>query len=465
MKTDIINISSHSNKDVMGQVIKLSIPAILSEISSVAMQYIDAAMVGSLGANASASIGLVSTTTWLFGGIAGALAVGFSVQVAHAIGAGKELRARQVRKQGYITCFLFGLFACLIGLMISGRLPVWLGGREEILHDAVLYFRVFSVCLLFAMIRRLSGGMLQCSGNMRTPSILNISLCVFDVLFNWIFIFPQREIMFGNLYITIPGFGLGVLGAALGTMLAEAVVCIMMLVAVLYHSPVLRLRRGEKLPLDGAIMNNALKIAIPIMAENTALNGAQIVSTRIVAPLGTVSIAANSLAVTAESLCYMPGYGISQAATTLVGQSLGGGRKDLAKRYARLSVLLGMLVMGVAAVFMYLFADVIFASLTNDPYVRELGVKILRIEAFAEPLYAASICTAGALRGAGDTLIPSILNLISMWGVRITLALVLAPMMGLTGVWIAMALELSVRGILYLIRLYRGKWLNRVVIQ
>ena len=104
-----------------------------------------------------------------------------------------------------------------------------------------------------------------------------------------------------------------------------------------------------------------------------------------------------------------------------------------------------------------------FRMLTPDPEVRALGAQVLRIEAFAEPLFAVSIVAAGALRGAGDTLVPSILNLVSMWGVRITLATLLAPRMGLAGVWLAMCLELCARGILFLIRLLRGRWLEKTV--
>ena len=174
-----------------------------------------------------------------------------------------------------------------------------------------------------------------------------------------------------------------------------------------------------------------------------------------------MSIAANSLAVTAESLCYLPGYGIAAAATTLVGQSLGADRRDLARRFARLSVLLAVLLMSVMGVLMFLLAPAVFALLTPDPAVRDLGSRVLRIEAFAEPLYAVSIAAAGAMRGAGDTLVPSILNLVSMWGVRITAAALLAPRIGLAGVWIAMCGELCFRGVLFLIRLLRGRWLER----
>lgn len=213
-----------------------------------------------------------------------------------------------------------------------------------------------------------------------------------------------------------------------------------------------------------SIIKELQGIALPIAFEHIVLCGAQVAQTHITAPLGTTAIAANTLAVTAESLCYMPGYGVGTAATTLVGQSLGAGKRKLAKRYAWLSVGLGVGIMSVMGVLMFLFSPYMFAMLTPDEQVRLLGTHILRIEAFAEPLYAASIVAAGALRGAGDTRVPSILNLVSMWGVRITAAALLAPRVGLRGVWLAMCGELCVRGMLFLIRLGRGKWLCKNLI-
>ncbi len=441
------------------RVIQLSIPAILAEISSMAMQYIDAAMVGSLGANASAAIGLVSTSTWLMGGLCISLATGFSVQVAHLIGAGRQEDAKDVVRQALLAALAFGLLLAATGATISARLPVWLGGDGAIRSDSSRYFLIYACALPAVQIRQLSGSMLQCSGNMRTPSLLNALMCLEDVVFNSLLIFPGFTIPLLNL--PVPGAGMGVAGAALGTAISEYLTAALMLFSVCIRSPKLRLTAGGKWRLTRKCLGTAAHIAIPMAFEHTVLCGAQIASTRIVAPLGNVSIAANSLAVTAESLCYLPGYGIAAAATTLVGQSLGARRKDLARRFARLSVLLAVILMSVMAVLMFLLAPFVFRLLTPDAAVQALGVQVLRIEAFAEPLYAVSIAAAGALRGAGDTLVPSLMNLASMWGVRITAAALLAPRIGLVGVWIAMCVELCVRGLLFLIRLLRGRWLDR----
>ena len=453
-----------SSREMMVLIIKLSIPSILAQISATVMQYIDAAMVGSLGTNATGAIGLVASTTWLFNGLGMAIATGFSVQVAQLIGAGRGAEAKNVLRQSLIVCLLCGLLIGAVAVGISPHLPVWLGGKEEVIPGAHSYFLVFGAAIPFNLMRVLTGNMLQCAGDMRTPSILNASMCGLDVIFNFFLIFPTRTVSLFGTQFTLWGAGRGVAGAAMGTALSEVVVAVIMLFIVCFRAPALRITKGGSWALTAPCLKTAVKVAIPIAVERGILGAAQVTATRITAPLGTVAVAANSLAVTAESLCYMPGYGIGSAATTLVGQSMGAKRKDLARGFARASTWLGMGIMGGIAVILFFIAPFMFMMLTPVPEIRELGTEVLRIVMVAEAFFGASIVAAGALRGAGDTLGPSLLNLVSMWGVRITLASLLAPRMGLHGVWLAMTIELTVRGILFLVRLLREKWLNKNLI-
>ena len=458
----------------------LSFPSMMAQLVHIMMQYIDASMVGSLGAHASASIGLVSTTIWLFGSLCSAASVGFYVQVAHRIGACDFAGARQVLRQSFLSCILFALVLSGIGVGISSYLPHWLGGGEDICHDASLYFMFFSMCLPFSMLNSLCAGMLRCSGNMHIPSLLNMGMCLLDVVFNWLLIFPSRtyhlpfnhlpftdfssqwSMVNGQWSITIPGAGLGVAGAVLGTALAFVICSGLMCYFTVVRSKELSLRQdsGTFIP-QLSTLREGIRIAAPIAVEHVILCGAQIVSTIIVAPLGTVAIAANSFGITVEALCYMPGYGIADAATTLVGQSLGAGRRLLARSLGRITLGMGMGMMTLMAVVMYTTSPALMTLMTPDPDVQRLTVQILRIEAFAEPMFAASIVCYGIFVGARDTLIPCTMNLSSIWLVRIVLAYFLASTMGLRGVWIAMAVELCFRGIIFLIRFRGNSWLNK----
>ncbi|MBQ8292253.1 MAG: MATE family efflux transporter [Bacilli bacterium] len=430
-----------SLKQQIANVWKLSVPAILTQISSIVMQYIDSAMVGNLGEEASAAIGLISTSTWLLGGLVSAVSVGFSVQVAHAFGANKFKEGRNILRHGLITAIIFSLILMIIGLVICEPLPMWLKGDKSIWQDATYYFLVFVITLPFMQLNSLTSSVLQCSGNMIVPSLLNTLMCLLDVVFNAIF---------------IPKYG--VLGAGIGTGLATTVVSIIMIIVCCFGSKKLSIINKDHCKFDKIILSKALKIGTPVGLEQVAMCGAMVVSTMIVAPLGNVSIAAHSFAITAESLCYMPGYGMAAAATTLVGQQIGAKHFKMAKKYANISVIFGTILMSLMAIIMFILCPFVFKILTPVEEVRTLATTILRIGLIAEPLYAVSIVASGALRGAEDTLVPSILNLTSIWIVRIGLSIILVGSLGLIGVWIAMASELSVRGILLLIRQQTSKY-------
>lgn len=433
-----------ARREKLNLIVGLSIPSMLAQISTVMMFFIDASMVGHLGAEASASIGLIESTTWLIGSLLSAAATGFSVQVAHFIGANDFVKARQVFRHALICGLLFSVCLALIGVAIHLPFPYWLGGGSDIADNSSRYFLIYALALPFIFLYHTSEMMLKSAGNMHTPSVMAILVCICDVVFNYLFI-----------YI----FKMGVVGAAYGTALAYICISLPNLWLAACQNKILNLRQdAARFHWVKEYVRNACKISIPIAIQNILMSGAQIVSTMIVAPLGNIAIAAHSFAITAESLCYMPGYGIGDAATTLVGQTHGANRMDLCKNFAYMTVGLGMAVMALMGVVMYVFAPEMIGLLSPVESIQELGTTCLRIEAFAEPFFAASIVTYSVCVGAGDTFKPAAINLSTMWFVRLTLAYGLSKSYGLEGVWIAMAVELTFRGILFLVRLFRGSW-------
>ena len=435
-----------ARSEKLNLIVGLSIPSMLAQISTVLMFFIDASMVGHLGAEASASIGLIESTTWLVGSLLSAAATGFSVQVAHFIGANDFVKARQVFRHALICGLAFSVFLSLIGVGIHSHLPYWLGGGADIASASSGYFLIYSLVLPFVYLYHTSEMMLKSAGNMHTPSVMAVLVCICDVIFNYIFIYICK---------------FGVVGAAMGTALAYICISLPNLYLSACKNRMLNLRQDHvRFHWVKEYVQRACKISIPIAIQNILMSGAQIVSTMIVAPLGNIAIAAHSFAITAESLCYMPGYGIGDAATTLVGQTHGAGRIDLCKNFAYMTVGLGMLVMALMGVIMYVFAPEMIGVLSPVEAIRELGTTCLRIEAFAEPFFAASIVTYCVCVGAGDTFKPAAINLGTMWLVRLTLAYGLSKSYGLEGVWIAMATELTFRGVLFLVRLFRGSWMK-----
>ena len=438
---------------------KLSVPAMIAQLTSIVMQYIDAAMVGHIGAEASAAIGVVASSTWLLGSLLIAVIYGFSVQISHAVGANDKRRVKNLFKQGLVITVLFAVVMLALGVLVSKPLPRILGADEKICVEASKYFMIYALSLPICQIQYFCGASLQATGNMKIPGMLESAMCVLDVIFNFFFIFPTATYDICGIKITPPGLGLGVTGAALGTAASQLVIAAAMFYFAAIRSEQLRINLKERLFFDINTLKSAAKISIPAAFEQIALTGAQIMSTGIVAPLGTVAIAANSFAVTAESLCYMPGYGLQSSASTLVGQAIGARKKKLAKSFAWITVGMGMVIMTLIAIIMYFICPSLINFLSPDTEVVGLAIRVLRIELLAETFFGASIIAAGALRGAGDTLAPSIMNLISIWGVRITMSYFLVGHgYGLVGAWIAMCLELIFRGIIFLIRLKTTKW-------
>lgn len=461
----------------------LALPAILAQLSMCLMSYIDAAMVGHLGSAQAAAIGLVSTTTWIFGSFCYANSSGFTVQIAHRCGARDFDGAQRTFRYGVAVTILFSLALLALGVGISGALPLWLGGGEDIHADASAYFRIYILFLPVFQLAIISESSLIASGNIKVPAIVSLVMCAGDVAFNYLFIFVM---------------GMGAKGAALGTGAAELCAAAFLSAYVVTRSPELRQGFGAFSPgrwmpwargvvsaagdassigadgindvqasgdvggADGqdsgrSILRRAFGITWPLWLQNLVTRGAYIAATVIIAPLGTVAIAANSFAIIAEGFCYLPGYGMQDAATTLVGQSLGAGRKDMARRFARITITSGAAMMTVLAVLMYAFAPGIMGLLSKDAEVIALGAQCLRVQAWAELLFGVSIVAYGCCVGAGDTLVPSLINLLSMWVIRIGLALLLIPRLGLVGYWVGMAVELSVKGIVMAARV-RGNW-------
>ena len=450
----------------------LAWPTIIEQFLMSAVMYVDTAMVGALGADASAAVGLNSSTTWLINGICGALGVGFSVLVGRNIGAGDHEKAKKIVRQALMAMLVFGAAISAILFCISGYLPGWLGADESLRNDAASYLSIIAFIYLFNVPNAISGAIVRCAGDTRTPMFSNLTANILNVGLNFLFIFPTRDI---SLFIKIPftetvlidtsftmwGAGWGIRGAAFASVISMAVSATIMLITLFVKDYPARISLKDKYKFDGGVWKEMLTLAYPVALERMALSGGQIVVTSMVTGLGTKVLAAHYLAITAEGITYMPVFGFSTAATTLVAQTLGAERRDLAKRFSNYCLYYGMVFMTLMGVVLYVFAEPLLAIMSNDPEVITLGSRVLRIEAFAQTMFAAANVTSGILRGAGDTKWSFYIGLVGMWGVRIGVAYLLAYVfdLGLIGAWYAMFLDLTMRGILSLIRFYRGKWL------
>lgn len=443
---------------------RLAWPAIIEQILATMVSYVDTAMVGALGKTASAAVSVNAAPMWLINGVLAGVATGYAVQVSHAVGAGDDEKAKAVIRQGVLASLFCGLAAFALYRSLAHFLPMWLGAVEPVLGEARSYLKVYTYCLIFEGGSAIFSAILRCMGNTKTPLILNTASNVINVILNFFFIYETRTVTFFGNTIVIPGAGMGVTGAALGTVFAWAFAGIVTLLVALRQGDRYAIHRGESFKPDKGIITTAVKLGLPSAAERAMVNIGQVAMTKVVAAIDDgMSLAANTIATTAEGLCYLPAYGIAAASTAMVGQSVGAENREDARAYGSLSAKLGFLLCIGTSICLFLFAYPLASLFNTDPEVVAEAARMLKIVSVSEPFFALSIIYTGALRGARDVRFPMIVGLIAMWGVRIPLAplLVFGFNLGLAGVWIAMAADLILRGILCTLRWRGSRWERR----
>lgn len=440
----------------------LAWPTIVEQLLSTLVGYVDSAMVGALGASATASISVNTSSIWLVNGLLFSVAVGFSVLMARNLGAGNIDTAKIIVKQAVIAVLVIGTAVSILMSFIGNELPVWMGAPSTVVGPARLYMKWISVGFVAQMGMFVFAALLRSSGDTRTPLIVNVATNLVDIVLNFIMIFPSRTISVFGRDVFVYGMDMGVEGASLSTAIVIFGASITLATMLFRKRFVARVSLKESWKFHPGVIRSAFKLALPVAFERATLNSGQIVLTRMISGLGEISLASHYLANTAETIAFLPATGFSSAATTLVAQSLGAKEKDLAHRYARSCILFGTSFMLVASILMAVFAPQLISIFSSVPEVIALGSTVLRIEAIAEPFFGLSMMVFGILRGAGDTKGPFYLALLGMWAVRVPGSWLLLHFfgLGLQGVWLAMMADMIVRGIASFIRFRKGNWLH-----
>ncbi len=449
------------DRDDLGIMMRLTWPALMENLLITLVSFVDTAMVGGLGANATASVAVTSTPMWLFNGLVMAISVGGTALVARMVGAGDRDGAESACQQVFLGILLLSTILCAIVMAIAGQVPIWMQSDPVLHKDAADYMRIVAIGFIPNFTGVALGAVLRGAGDTKTPMRLAMAANLLNVVGNYLLIFSPRTIVIAGLSIPMWGAGMGVQGAALSTAISTILSGVLMVVLITRPKSVLRLKLRGIHP-DMGILRRILRVGIPTAMERLTINIGQIFFVGMIASLGTVELAAHHLSITVESLSYMPGFAFGIAATTLVGQALGANDPQTAKRRGNLAIGSGVLVMSAIGIALFLFAPTLIALLTPSEPVRIIGASLIRICALEQPFMALNQVGAGALRGAGDTKMPFYVSLIGMWGVRLALAWLLAIRLGLgvNGAWIAMVADLAVRGTLMGLRFARGKWVD-----
>ena len=397
-------------------ILSLAGPTMLEELVDTAVQYIDIAMVGSLGTAATAAVGSTATLNWLISGSISAIGVGFLSFIARSRGAGDHEKAGCAAAQAVFIAVFIGLLFTAIVLPLSRFIPAWMHADPSIRPLASRYFLLLYSSLLFRSVRIIFGALLRASGDTKTPMRIGLLVNLLNVTGNYFLIFPARTIhLFGG--FSLPGAGLGVEGAAIASAFAIAAGGCLISLALWRHKDISP--RGHSLLPDPAILRPCLSVALPNMLQRFCTSLGYVVFASMINSLGELSTAAHTIANTVESAFYIPGYGMMSAAATLTGNCIGARDPQRQRHLARMIVVLEVSLMILSGGLLLLFAPAMVRLFSRDAAVILLGSTVLRMVAVSEPFYGISIVTEGMLQGAGLTFRPFLFNVVGMWGVRI----------------------------------------------
>ncbi|MBR1559554.1 MAG: MATE family efflux transporter [Clostridia bacterium] len=439
-------------------VLALAWPTMLEQWLSVAAQYVDSAMVGRLGAAATAAVGTTSTVSWMVGSSVAALALGFLAYIAREYGAQRYDNAARAAAQSALAALVSGLFFTGLALALSGLVPRWMNAAPEVAPTASKYFFIIYTPMVFRAATIIFGTALRASGDTRTPMKVNLIVNGLNVVLNYFLIYETRAVGLLGLRLNMPGAGMGVIGAAVGTAVAVAVGGVMMTVALWRHprlSP-----RGHSLRPDMAILKPCLKVAVPSALQRFGTSFGYVAFASVINGLGTVSTAAHTIANTAESAFYIPAYGIQTAAATLSGQAYGMRDERRMRDVTRTLLRLEAMMMTLSGALLFVLAEWMMRRFTPDERVVRLGTVVLRMVAVTEPLYGVAVVLEGIFQGVGDIMYAFGCNIAGMWGVRVLGTVIAVHVFGggLTAAWGCMIAHNILLFILFLIRYRTGKW-------
>lgn len=447
-----------SNRALLGAIFTLAWPAMLEQLLQTVVQYADSAMVGQLGAQATAAVGLTTPVNWLVNSPMFAMGIGFLACISRALGARDSRTARVAAGQSIFAVLILGTVMGLITVGLSPLIPGWLNAAPEIRESAGQYFAIVSLPMLFRASSIIFASALRASGDTRTPMLVSLAMNAINVALNFLLIFPGREISLLGMRFFMPGAGLEVTGAAIATAVSYVASGLMMFRA-LWRSPALS-PKGQPLRWDRAVMGQCARVGVPVVFTRIGVSLGHVVFLSQVSVLGTVSLAAHSLALTTEEAVYLPGYGMQAAASTLAGNAVGEGSEKKLMGVSRLILLIAVLLMTCTGALLFLFPGVMLSLFTPDQAVIAQGVVVLRIIAVTEPIYAAGIIWEGVFNGVGDTRAPFVISMSTTWGVRILLTTLCVHVfhLGLPAVWICMALDNITRAALLGARFLGKRW-------
>ena len=429
------------NESVPRALMTLAVPTVLEHILTSLLQYVDTAMVGALGEEATASVSLSTTITWLTNSIPYAVALSLLALISRAIGAKEYDKVKKLSANGIILGLIFTVVLLVTSLIISPFLPVWMGAEDNIRESAKLYYIIITLPMLFRVSTSICSACVRATGDTKNPMFISVGSNILNIVLNYVLIYMM---------------GMGVVGAAMATAACYTLSGILMF--VLYTRTKQVTIKLSQLKADKESLREIGKMCMPLLGTNIASCSGYVVFAGLVSSMGTTTFAAHSIAVTAEELFYIPGYGLRTATTTMVGFALGQQDMNKLKKTARYSTVITLLMMFVSGAVLFFAAGPLMSIFTPSKAVIDLGARMLKIVAFSEPFFGLMIVMEGIYYGLGKTKEAFIIETGSMWGVRIVSTFIVVKLLHLplAAVWLCMIADNIVKAVSFAV-LYRRK--------
>lgn len=431
------------------------LPSIIEYSFQTLVNYADLIMVGRLGTEASATIGITNEVTFLMKAGVNALGVGVLAYVAMEYGARRKDKLHLAAYKAYQLALIIGIATTIIPIAISPFLPVFMGADVAIRKPASMYFAICSSSGMFFSLNVVAGSIRKAAKDMKTPLFINGLVNIINVVLNYFLIFPSRSISVLGKELVVYRAGIGVYGAAIATAVATVIGGILMIVANERHKEtsareLLGKDNSSLSDEESKISRKYILVGLPAFLTSVVTSFGRVIFTSMIVPLGTTIYAAHTIAFTAESAFYMPAVGMAAAVASLSGNVRGEGNIKKLNRQTNMVCGIMTLTMLVASIILFSCAGPIISLFTKDAYVLDLAPKLLRIVAINEPLFGISVVMQNVFNGIGKTKPPLYISLFTQWCIRVlgTFIFVYKLGLGVQAAWFCMIADNIARAIL-----------------
>ena len=432
------------NKSEVLSILTIALPTIVDMFVQTLLGFFDLIMVGRLGPEAIASVGLGTAPILTVIPIFFAISVGTTAMVSRAFGA----RNYEEAKEGMSQSLILGIPAAFIvtfAFVVFGKNILGIISKNQPITEALSYLKVISLGIPFLCFNIIFSYGFRSINKAKIPMINNTISIFLNIFLNYIFIFVLN---------------LGVFGAGIATTMSRGVVTLIFSFLIIYKKNYCIALTTKDFKINKDICKRLLKVGLPSAGEQGLFRIGMLIFEAMVINLGTLQYAAHKIALTAESFSFNLGFGFSVAGTALVGQYLGAKEYQEAKKAGYLNMFLAISVMTAFGFIFMISPKFVISMFTKDQAIVPMASSALRIVSIAQPILAVSMVLSGALRGAGDTRSVLWITSVGMFFVRIPLTYLFLYIFnfGLNGAWLVMILDLTYRGLACLYRFKQGKW-------